>query len=169
MIVPEVYNAYNKWASMVVGQAKANLLRGKKDATKKLSNSIVYEIVSDPNGDFGAGVEFYYLDYGDNVEWGRKKYPNRGINPEGEFFSKLLNWIKVKPIPRFRDKKGRYISYQSQAFLIGRAINKKGIKPFPFMTDAVEQSQNDLLYMLEEALADAITHDMEALSELKGL
>jgi len=55
--------------------------------------------------------------------------------------SKLINWIKAKPIPRFRDKKGRFISYQSQAFLIARSIGKKGIKPFPFMTNAVEQAQ----------------------------
>jgi hypothetical protein len=163
MIVPEVYNAYNKWASMVVGQAKANLLRGKKDATKKLSNSIVYEIVSDPNGDFGAGVNFYYLDYGDFVESGRRA--GARMPPP----SKLVFWAKIKGLPQFRDKKGRFISNESRAFLIARSIGKKGIKPFPFITDVVEQSENDLLYILEEALADAITHDMEALSELKGL
>jgi hypothetical protein len=167
MIAPEIYNALNKWATMVVALAKANLLRGKKDATFTLSKSIGYEIVADQTSDIGADVEFYYIDYGDYVESGRKKYPNRGINPEGEFFSKLLNWIKVKPIPRFRDKKGRFISYQSQAFLIGRAINKKGIKPFPFMTDAIEQAQNDLLYMLEEAIAEVFTQDLVALQQLR--
>ena len=78
-------------------------------------------------------------------------------------------WAKIKGLPQFRDKKGRFISNESRAFLIARSIGKKGIKPFPFITDVVEQSENDLLYILEEALADAITHDMEALSELKGL
>ena len=45
MIAPEIYNALNKWAIMVVAQAKSNLLKGKKDATRTLSNSITYEIV----------------------------------------------------------------------------------------------------------------------------
>jgi hypothetical protein len=30
MIAPEIYNALNKWAIMVVAQAKSNLLRGKR-------------------------------------------------------------------------------------------------------------------------------------------
>jgi hypothetical protein len=162
MIAPEIYNALNKWAIMVVAQAKSNLLRGKKDATRTLSNSITYEIVADQTSDIGADIDFYYIDYGDYVESGRRK--GAKMPPP----SKLLNWIKVKPIPRFRDKKGRYISYQSQAFLIARAIGKKGIKPFPFMTDAVEQAQNDLLYMLEEAIAEAFTQDMVALEQLRS-
>jgi hypothetical protein len=162
MIAPEIYNALNKWAIMVVAQAKSNLLRGKKDATRTLSNSITYEIVADQTSDIGADIDFYYIDYGDYVESGRRK--GAKMPPP----SKLLNWIKVKPIPRFRDKKGRYISYQSQAFLIARAIGKKGIKPFPFMTDAVEQAQNDLLYMLEEAIAEAFTQDLVALQQLRG-
>ena len=162
MVAPEIYNALNQWATMVVAQAKANLLRGKKDATRTLSNSITYEIVADQTSDIGADIDFYYIDYGDYVESGRRK--GAKMPPP----SKLLNWIKVKPIPRFRDKKGRYISYQSQAFLIARAIGKKGIKPFPFMTDAVEQAQNDLLYMLEEAIAEAFTQDMVALEQLRS-
>lgn len=162
MIAPEIYNALNKWAIMVVAQAKSNLLKGKKDATRTLSNSITYEIVPDQTSDIGADIDFYYIDYGDYVESGRRK--GAKMPPP----SKLLNWIKVKPIPRFRDKKGRYISYQSQAFLIARAIGKKGIKPFPFMTDAVEQAQNDLLYMLEEAIAEAFTQDMVALEQLRS-
>ena len=162
MIAPEIYNALNQWAIMVVAQAKSNLLKGKKDATRTLSNSITYEIVPDQTSDIGADIDFYYIDYGDYVESGRRK--GAKMPPP----SKLLNWIKVKPIPRFRDKKGRFISYQSQAFLIARAIGKKGIKPFPFMTDAIEQAQNDLLYMLEEAIAEAFTQDLVALQQLRG-
>lgn len=162
MIAPEIYNALNKWAIMVVAQAKANLLRGKKDATFTLSRSIGYEIVPDQTSDIGADIEFYYIDYGDYVESGRRA--GAKMPPP----SKLLNWIKIKKIPRFRDKKGRFISYQSQAFLIARSIGKKGIKPFPFMTDAIEQAQNDLLYMLEEAIAEVFTQDMVALEQLRG-
>jgi hypothetical protein len=36
------------------------------------------------------------------------------------------------------------------------------------MTDAVEQAQNDLLYMLEEAIAEAFTQDLVALQQLRG-
>jgi hypothetical protein len=161
MIAPEIYNALNKWATMVVALAKTNLLKGKKDASFTLSRSIGYEIVADQTSDIGADIDFYYIDYGDYVESGRRK--GARMPPP----SKLLNWIKIKKIPRFRDKKGRFISYQSQAFLIARSIGKKGIKPFPFMTDAIEQAQNDLLYMLEEAIAEVFTQDMVALEQLR--
>lgn len=161
MVAPEIYNALNQWATMVVAQAKANLLRGKKDATFTLSKSIGYEIVPDGDSEIGADVEFYYADYGDYVEGGRRA--GARMPPP----SKLLNWIKVKRVPRFRDKKGKFISYQSQAFLIARSIGKKGIKPFPFMTDAVEQAQNDLLYILEEAIAQAVEQDIVAIQQLR--
>jgi hypothetical protein len=161
MIAPEIYNALNKWAIMVVALAKTNLLKGKKDASFTLSRSIGYEIVADQTSDIGADIDFYYIDYGDYVESGRRK--GARMPPP----SKLLNWIKIKKIPRFRDKKGRFISYQSQAFLIARSIGKKGIKPFPFMTDAIEQAQNDLLYMLEEAIAEVFTQDLVALEQLR--
>ncbi len=161
MIAPEIYNALNKWATMVVAQAKANLLKGNKDATFTLSRSITYEIVPDQTSEIGADIDFYYADYGDYVESGRRK--GARMPPP----SKLLNWIRVKRIPRFRDKKGRFISYQSQAFLIARSIGKKGIKPFPFMTDAIEQAQIDLLYMLEEAIAEVFTQDIVALEQLR--
>lgn len=42
-------------------------------------------------------------------------------------------WAKSKSIIQFRDKKGRFISNESRAWLISRKIARDGIKPIPFM------------------------------------
>ena len=58
-LAPEIYNALNKWAASVVAQARMNLIKGKKNATKDLYNSIHYKIM--PDGE----VQFFYDDAGD--------------------------------------------------------------------------------------------------------
>lgn len=141
-----IYRAEVEWAKMVVQVAKLNLIRGKKIAAGTLFNSISYEV--DPRT---GEVTFEYEDYGDFVESGRKpgsKYPP----PEA-----IAKWAKIKGLPRFRDKKGRFISDNSRTFLLQRAIAIKGIKPYPFLTDAVEQATE----MLYTDLEDAVVADYE--------
>jgi len=149
---PELYNVYNKWGSQVVSQAKLNLLQKNKKVTGKLYNSISYSV--DPKG----GVIFYYEDYGEYVESGRKK----GIMPP---VGPLIQWAKVKGLEQFRDDKGRFISNEQRGWAIAYGIKKNGIKAFPFYQDAIDQAVNDLEYQLEEAVAQTIESDIEALIE----
>lgn len=149
---PEEYNVYNQWGLSVVTQAKANLRQKNKIATGILYDSISYEV--DPKG----GVIFYYEDYGEYVESGRKK----GIMPP---VGPLIQWAKVKGLEQFRDKKGRFISNEQRGWAIAMGIKKNGIKAFPFYQDAIDQSINDLTYQLEEAVAQSIEADIEALIE----
>ena len=149
MIGPATYNAQLEWANQVVLLAKANLVRGRKIATGTLYNSVSYEV----NRSTGE-IDFYYDDEGNFVESGRK--PGKFPPPQA-----IAKWAKIKGIPQFRDKKGRYISNDSRAFLLARAINKKGIKPFPFYDDAIEESINQLTESQEDTLALAIEDSFE--------
>lgn len=149
---PEEYNVYNNWGAQVVAQAKANLLQKNKIATGILYNSITYQV--NPEG----GVTFYYEDYGEYVESGRRPGTMPPVGP-------LIQWAKTKGLEQFRDKKGRYISSEQRGWAIAMGIKKKGIKAFPFYQDAIDQSTDDLSYQLEEALAQAIESDIDALVE----
>ena len=135
-----------QWAKEVVKLAQSNLIRGKKATPGTLMKSISYTI------DQNLNIDFYYEDYGEYVELGRKKHPGRGVNPKGDFFKSIEKWAKQRSLPRFRDKKGRYISNDSRAYILARSINIKGIKPYPFFTDAIEDSVSKLEPKLREGL-----------------
>lgn len=139
-----------EWAQQVVNLAKANLIRGRKIAAGTLYNSVSYTI--DPRT---LEIDFYYDDSGNFVESGRR--PNSRFPPPGV----IAKWAKEKGIPQFRDKKGRYISNDARTFLLSRAIAIKGIRPFPFFTDAIEESVSKLYSQLEDNLAKDIEDSIE--------
>lgn len=149
MIGPATYNAELEWANQVVLLAKANLIRGRKIAAGTLYNSVQYK-VNRSTGD----IEFYYADEGEFVESGRR--PGKFPPPPA-----IAKWAKIKGIPQFRDKKGRYISNDSRTFLLSRAIANKGIKPFPFFTDALDQATQQLYNNLEDAIVQDIETSIE--------
>lgn len=148
MIGPATYNAEVAWAQQVVNLAKQNLIRGKKIAAGTLYNSVSYEV----NQSTGE-IEFYYADEGKFVESGRK--PGKFPPPQA-----ISKWAKIKGIPQFRDKKGRYISNDSRTFLLSRAIANKGIRPFPFFTDALDQATQQLYNDLEDALVEDLENQL---------
>ena len=144
MIGPATYNAEVEWAQQVVALAKANLIRGRKIAAGTLYNSVSYNV------NFSTGeIEFFYAQEGEFVESGRK--PGRFPPPQA-----IERWAKIKGIPQFRDKKGRYISNDSRAYILAKSINIKGIRPFPFFTDAIEDSISKLYSNLQDNIAKDI-------------
>ena len=142
-IGPKTYNMEREWAQHVVALAKANLIRGKKVAAGTLYNSISYEI----NKKTGE-IDFFTAEEGKFVESGRRR--GARMPPPGA----IAKWAKEKGIPQFRDKKGRYISNDSRTFLLSRSIAIKGIKPFPFLTGAIEQATQQLYPELEDAIIE---------------
>ena len=158
MLPPEIYNALNKWAARVVAQARANLTRKRKNATKDLWKSIAYK-VNPKTGD----IEFSYADYGTFVESGRRA--GAKLPPP----NKLAKWAKIKGLPRWENEDtGEKYTYKQMGWMIAVAIQRDGIQPYPFFTSALNRAMNDYYYKLEEAVAQAITHDMEALNEMRG-
>jgi hypothetical protein len=150
------YNALVQWASNVTAQAKANILRKNKIATGNLYESITFDVKPD------GTVDFYYDDAGDFVESGRRK--GARFPP----MTKIKQWIQVKGLAQWRNKKGRFISRDSQAFLIARGISKNGIKPFPFFTDPFDEAMKSYEYILEEAIVDDIQNDVDMVVAAKS-
>ena len=150
MIGPATYNTEIEWAKQVVNLAKSNLIRGKRIAAGTLYNSVSYEV----NKSTGE-IDFFYADEGKFVESGRRK--GARMPPPGA----IAKWAKEKGIPRFRDKKGRYISNDSRTFLLSRAISIKGIRPYPFFTDALEQATQQLYNDLEDAIVKDIEDEIK--------
>ena len=131
--------ALDRFAQKVVKRAKHNLAKrkdGRKGPAntkeKTLSDSLKYFLQVFPSG----AVELLFTNKGhfDNVEYGRRagaKQPPPSV---------LQRWIKIKPL-KLRGAKGQFIkkndkNIKGAAFVIGRSIAKKGIKPRYFWRDA---------------------------------
>jgi hypothetical protein len=105
---------------------------GDKVASKKLLNSIQYD-VEIQNGD--PTLVLYYIDYFNDVLFGRKKEKGRLVRKNGRLVLEggvpipaLLDWIKIRGL-QGRNKKGQFIPRLSFAFAIQRNIYKFGIRP----------------------------------------
>jgi hypothetical protein len=134
----------------VIKESKDNLKRTGHNNTSALANSIKGEIVTE---DGFSIVGFTMANYGAFVDKGVKgktssnKAPNSpfkfgsGTGRKGGLTQGILKWVKQKGF-QFRSKqegsKGRFLSYQSTAYLITRSIFHKGIKPSLFFTKPFE-------------------------------
>lgn len=72
---------------------------------------------------------------------------------------KIIEWIKVRRI-QGRDKRGRFIKRSSLAFLIGRAIARRGIKPTPIVEDALEPIQRTLDVLIRKIGREGIKREI---------
>jgi len=143
----EVESVIKKFRDYVIQQARSNLSKSKHNNTKSLYNSLKGEIVTD---DKFTIVGFKMDDYGTFVDLGVKgktssnKAPNSpyqfgsGTGKKGGLTKGINQWVKQKGF-QFRDRKsGRFLSYESTAYLITRSIFHKGIKPSLFFTKPFE-------------------------------
>jgi len=78
---------------------------------------------------FAIFIQEYYI----YIESGRRKGSKRPP------FQPIFDWVKSRNI-KFRDKKGRFITFRQTTFIIMNAIKKNGIKPRPFVQDIVDNS-----------------------------
>ena len=149
-----VQKTIEKFRDYVIRESKDNLKRGGQygsyNNTSALSNSLKGEIVTE-NGftivgfkmaDYGA-----YRDQGVKGKTSSNKAPNSpfkfgsGTGRKGGLTKGINQWVKQKGF-QFRSKeegsKGRFLSYDSTAYLITRSIFHKGIKPSLFFTKPFE-------------------------------
>lgn len=141
--------ALKSFGKIVITQSRANLSRDKSNTTKKLYRSLGYNSkVSANSFEFSFEMEHYgqYQDLG--VSGKKKKYdtPFRFTKqPPAEVFEK---WAKQKGIVP-RDKKGRYMSYQSFGFLVAKAKLRDGIKPTRFFSKPFEKHYQKIEMQME--------------------
>jgi len=156
-----------KYAKYVVQQSKSNLTKDKKGGGN-LYNSVSYKIEKSQD-DFL--LDFLMEDYGAFVDRGVKgktsTYPETsaalskfqygsGTGPKGGLTKGINTWLKKKRF-QFRDKQGRFMSYESMSYLIARSIHNKGLKANLFFTKPFEAG----LKRLPDDLSKAFVLDIE--------
>ena len=166
MRIKETETYLNNFAKYVIQQSRSNLTKGDKNVDKKLYNSLDKEVEVGANS---FRLAFEMEDYGQFQDKGVKgktsstKAPNSpfkfgsGTGEKGGLTKGIDKWVKKRRI-QFKDKKsGKFLSYQSTAFLITRSIYHKGIKPSLFFTKPF----NKAFERLPEELVEAYGLDVE--------
>lgn len=142
----------NAFAKYVIQQSRSNLSKQNKNVDKKLYNSLDKEIEVGANS---FRLAFLMEDYGTFQDKGvsgtQKKY-----NTPFSYKSKkpplkpITDWVKKRRF-QFRKDNGKFMSYQSTAFLVRNGIFKNGIKPSLFFTKPFEKAFERLPDELVEA------------------
>ena len=143
----EVQKKLDEFRKYVISQAKRNLTTPiNHNMSRNLYNSIKGTTKAMPNSIF---IEFEMLPYGLVQDKGIRgknssaKAPNSpykfgiGKGPKGGLTNAINQWVKQRRI-QFKNKQGKFMSYDSTALLITRSIYSKGIKPSLFFTKPFE-------------------------------
>lgn len=141
MELKNTYELVKKYRDYVVQQSRSNLTRMKHNNTKSLYNSIKGEILIENNF---AVVGFRMNDYGQYLDQGVKGKTSGNKAPNSIFQFKnggsggltkgIQKWVRQRGI-QFKDKKtGKFLSYDSTAYLITRSIWHKGLESTLFFT-----------------------------------
>ena len=149
----EVKKSLERFRNHVISVSKRNLTNQRKNVSKSLYNSIKGDVKAMPNS---ISLQFSMDDYGAYQDLGVKgkkssskapKSPFKfgsGTGKKGGLTKGIFNWVKKRRI-QFKDRKsGRFLSYESTAFLITRGIYNKGMKPSMFFTKPFESAYRNL-------------------------
>jgi len=149
----EVQKALERFRNHVVSVSKRNLTNGNRNVSKKLYNSIKGDVKAMPNS---FSLQFSMEDYGAYQDLGVQgknsisKAPNspfrfgKGTGKKGGLTEGIKEWVRKRRF-QFKDKKtGKFLSYESTAFLITRGIYNKGIRPSMFFTKPFEAAYRNL-------------------------
>ena len=153
----------NAFAKYVIQQSRSNLSKQNKNVDKKLYDSLDKEIEVGANS---FRMAFLMEDYGAYQDKGvsgtQKKY-----NTPFSYKSKkpplkpITQWVTKRRF-QFRNKEtGKFMSYQSTAFLVRNGIFKNGIKPSLFFTKPFEKA----FERLPDELVEAYGLDVEQFLE----
>jgi hypothetical protein len=135
-----------RFRDYVIQQSRTNLTKGDKNVTSELYNKLRGDVKAMPNS---IGVYFEMPQYGLFQDKGVKgklsslKAPNSlfkfgsGSGKKGGLTEGINKWVKARRI-QFKRKDGKFMSYESTAFMITRSIYNKGIRPSLFFTKPFE-------------------------------
>jgi len=164
----------NKFAKYVIQQSRSNLSKSDKNVSKELYNSLGYNVeVTAKGAELGFSMEQYgeFQDKGVRGKSSSAKAPNSpfrfgsGTGKKGGLTNSIDKWVRRRGI-QFKDRKsGRFLSYQSTAFLISRSIYQKGIKPSLFFTKPFVAAFKRLPDELIEAYSIGLEKDLIKLTE----
>ena len=131
----------NAFAKYVIQHSRSNLTKGGKNVNKKLYNSLDKEIEVGANS---FRLAFLMEDYGEFQDKGvsgtKKKYDTPfSYKSKRPPLKPITEWVKNRRF-QFRKDDGKFMSYQSTAFLVRNSIYTKGIKPSLFFTKPFEKA-----------------------------
>lgn len=81
--------------------------------------------------------EWYFVNYGRR---GKKQNPALKYPP----LSIIATWTKKKPLPQFRDRRGRFITNKQRNFLVQRSIGELGFQGIDYIGKAIQKSMLDI-------------------------
>ena len=167
-MLSNVEKELKNFAKYVVTKSRMNLRSSDKNSSGDLSRSLDSNVKVSKNS---FELSFLMEDYGVFQDKGVKgksssaKAPNSpfkfgtGTGRKGGLSEGINKWVKRKRF-QFRDKKsGKFLSYDSTAFLISRSIYHKGIAPSLFFTKPFEKAFKGL----DKDLVKAYKLDIEQL------
>jgi hypothetical protein len=167
-MLTNVEKELKNFAKYVVTKARMNLRSSDKNASGSLSKSLDSDVKESKNS---FQLTFLMEDYGVFQDKGvrgkssSKKAPNSpykfgsGTGKKGGLTEGINKWVRRKRF-QFRDKKsGKFLSYDSTAFLISRSIYQKGIAPSLFFTKPFEKAFKNI----DKDLIKAYKLDIETL------
>ena len=145
-------DALDKFKASVIKQARTNLSKGDRNVSRKLYNSLKGEAKVYAKGYY---LNFQMEEYGNYQDKGVKgkrsssRAPNSpykfgsGKGAKGGLTEGIQRWVKARKF-QFKDKKGKFMSYDSTAWIITRSIYAKGIRPTLFFTKPFEAAYKRL-------------------------
>ena len=155
----EVQESIDRFRKYVIQQSRSNLSKQGKNFSKSLYNSLNGVSKVNPNSIslyFEMEEHGLYQDKGVKGKTSSSKAPaspfkfGSGTGKKGGLTQGIQKWVKGKRF-QFRNKQGKFLSYDSTAFLITRSIYNKGLKPSLFFTRPFEKAFKDLPEELVEA------------------
>ena len=140
--------ALEKFAKVVVKESKTALTKKGKNASKKLYDSIDYDLKVSKNS---FELSFLMEDYGTFIDKGVKGNKSSAKAPSSPF--KYTN--KMPPTKAFdkwvikrglagRNKKGQFVSRESLKFAIAKSVQMYGIETTNFFTKPFESAFKNL-------------------------
>ena len=144
--------ALDKFKASVIKQARTNLSKGDRNVSRKLYNSLKGEAKVYAKG---YSLSFEMEEYGNYQDKGvRGKRSNArapkspykfgsGKGKKGGLTEGIQRWVKARKF-QFKDKRGKFMSYDSTAWIITKSIYAKGLRPTLFFTKPFEQAYKRL-------------------------
>ena len=142
----------DKFGKFIVQQSRSNLTKAGKKDKGDLYNSISYTAKESKNS---FELTFFMEPYWKFVDKGVKgvnssaKAPNSpykfgtGSGRKGGLTEGINGWVKRKRF-QFKDKKGKFLSYEATAFIVRRSIWFTGLKTTNFFQRPFELAFNKL-------------------------
>jgi hypothetical protein len=153
MQLKDTRDALNAFGKYVVQQSRSKLTQSNKNASKRLYESLGYDLKVMPNSFSMAFLIDNYGIYQDKGVSGTEvkyntpyKYTNKMPPP-----SAFSQWVVRKGLKGTRDASGRFVSRKGLQFAIAKSIFKKGIKPSLFFTKPFEAAFKNLPNDIVEA------------------